>query len=229
MGEGTSCRYDGHRWQDVGQPGFPKLADVSAAGPDAVWQVGADVVCDPFNCVFSPVIQRFDGAQWRDVPHPLAPSLDGVQAIADDDVYAVGTNSVGTVIQHWDGSQWSDVPSPDPGRGGGLAAVDAEEATLWSVGSFFDSDSDAQTLTLQAPSSTQGQIVGHTNVGQATVSWFGAVTGSTTTDVFGDYAIPGFPAGTYVVTVANEGCDPASARVTVAANQTLTQNLRLNC
>lgn len=172
---------------------------------------------------------------------PGFPDLEGVSAVSATEVWATGfevfcdpfTCYFQSVIQHWDGRVWREVPSPDPEGGGRLDAIDAQGGgTMWSAGSFYDDRTDQCTLTLQAPSATQGQVVGKTNVGQSPVSWFGPVSGTTITDVFGSYSIAGLPAGTYILTVtyAFPGtCDPQSARVTVVANQTSVQDFHLDC
>ena len=123
------------------------------------------------------------------------------------------------------------MPSPRPG-GGALQAVGAVSATnLWAVGSFFGGPNQPGEATLveQAPSTTQGTVVGATHVSGATVSWFGPVTGSTTTDISGNYAAAGLPAGSYTLTATYGGCTPGSAPVTIVAGTTLTQDLHLGC
>jgi len=233
VGENTTCFFDGEEWSSVPQPGFPDLEDVSATSATDVWAVGFEVSCEPKFCSSRSVIQRWNGSQWGDVDHPIASQLGGVHVVAADDVWAVGTNNVGTVIQHWDGSDWSEVPSPDPESGGELAAIDGGGAErLWASGSFFDDESfGEQTLIVQAPSATQGQVVGDTHFSGATVSWFGRVTGSTSADQFGTYNIPALPAGRYTVIVTDPfgQCDPASATVRVVANQTTVQDFQLDC
>lgn len=233
VGENTTCFFDGRGWTRIDPPGFPDLEDVSAVSATDVWAVGFEVSCSPQTCFFGSVIQRWDGTQWRDVRHPLASSLVGVYAAAADDVWAVGTSDDGdTVIQHWNGVSWRDVPSPDPGNGGQLNTIDGLGADeLWAAGRLFDDDFDQRTLVVQAPSTTQGQVVGDTNFSDAIVSWFGPVTGSTEADVFGNYDIPGLPAGDYLLTATSPfgGCDPDSAQVSVIAGQTVTQNFRIDC
>jgi hypothetical protein len=178
------------------------------------------------------VILRWNGSQWQAVSHPLSSQLFDVHAVAADDVWAVGTNNVGTVILHWDGTEWASVPAPDKQSGGRLDGIDALGGEdLWAVGSFYDDEFVPRTLAVQAPSTTQGQVIGTTNVGQAVISWFGKRTGSTTADAFGDFDIPGLPAGRYTITAANPfgGCDPASERVRISAGETTMLDLQLDC
>lgn len=231
VGADAACFYDGATWTPTSVPDTPDLAGVSATSPTDVWAVGRQVSCDSMSCHFRSVILRWDGAGWNRVSHPLAQELLDVQVVAPGQVWAVGTDNLGTVIERWNGSAWSVVPSPDPEAGGRIDAVDAEGPMLWASGSFYDRGYHQRTLILQAPSTTQGQVVGSTNVGQSPVSWFGPTSGTTFTDVTGSYAIPGLPAGTYTLTVTYGfgSCQPATARVTVGANQTVTQNFRVTC
>ena len=95
---------------------------------------------------------------------------------------------------------------------------------LWAAGEY-----ELGTLIEHAPSSTQGAVVGQTNVSHSTVSWFGPENGSTETDVFGAYQIGGLQAGTYTFTATEPGCGPDSRTVTVVAGQTQEQNFHINC
>jgi hypothetical protein len=166
--------------------------------------------------------------------------LYGVEALSTNNVYAVGTNSYGPLIVHYDGSQWSTVATPEWGRGGRLAGIDAVKKprltsrddvpeALWAAGNYRPGQGLSRTLIQRAPSPTQGAVVGGTNVAQATVSWFGPETGSTETDVFGDYEIGVLTAGTYTFTATNPFCTPDSASVTVIAGQTLQRDFHINC
>ncbi len=57
----------------------------------------------------------------------------------------------------------------------------------------------------------------------AIVSWFGEVTGSTTTDSFGNFAAAGLPAGSYTFVASADGCSPGIATVQVVAGKTVRQ------
>jgi hypothetical protein len=100
---------------------------------------------------------------------------------------------------------------------------------LWTVGSFFTQDNELQTLVADAPSATQGAVVGDTQVSGAIVSWFGCVTASATADAYGNYAIAGLPAGSYTFVASADGCDPAIATVEIIAGTTIRQNFQINC
>jgi hypothetical protein len=195
-----------------------------------VWAVGARVLDFGEYLLWFSIVEHWDGSQWTidyNLPGVL---LNGVDALAADDVWAVGTYSVGTLIVHWDGTEWTTVPSPDPGHGGDLRAVDAVTRNdLWAAGYFFNEDDDYRTLIQQAPSATQGTVVGGTAVSGATVSWFGPTTGTTTTNEFGQYAAAGLPAGDYTFIAAYGGCDPDTATVTVIAGKMVTQNFQIQC
>lgn len=233
VGQYTTCFFNGRRWQAAQPASAPILEGVSAGSATDVWAVGRVITCFPKFCESASTIQRWTGTRWIEANHRLAGDLLGVQVVAANDVWAVGNENPGTAIRHWDGKAWSDVPSPNPARGGILNAIDAAGPDqLWSVG-HFDNDSYVdRTLTIQAPSTTQGQIVGQSSSAFSIVSWFGPVSGSTEASFNGGhFEIPGLPAGKYLLTVSDTfgECEPDSAVVTVVAGQTTTQDLRLNC
>jgi carboxypeptidase family protein len=72
-------------------------------------------------------------------------------------------------------------------------------------------------------------VSGHTNVSGALITWFGPANGSTETDINGDYAVAGLPAGTYDFIASADGCKPDSAEVTVFAGQTTVQDFHIDC
>ena len=176
---------------------------------------------------------HWDGTHWQAVHHPVTSQLFDVIAVDGDEAWAVGTSNPGTAILHWDGTSWTSVPAPYRGVGGKLNSIaSVTTGDLWSAGVFYrDDDFELRTLALQAPSTTQGQVIGTTNYGQAVISWFGKVSGSTTADVSGNFNIPGLPAGRYTVTAADPygGCVPASGQVRIVAAQTTSVDLELDC
>jgi hypothetical protein len=109
------------------------------------------------------------------------------------------------------------------------AITAAAGGKLWSVGSTFSADFEGRTLIMEAPSATQGTVMGDTGVAGAVVSWFGPVSGSATTNVFGDYEAAGLPAGDYFFVASAGGCTPATANVTVIAGTTTIQDLPIAC
>jgi hypothetical protein len=234
VGSATTCHYDGTAWQVVPSPQprleFNEIAyiieDVSGIAPDDVWAVGHRVIESGEHLDFAPLVEHWDGTEWTlmtIVPGPH--TLDGVVALAPDDVWAVGTDAIRGTVVHWDGNGWTLVPSPTPGNSGYLTDVEAESAGhLWAVGTGL-----TRTLVLEAPSRFEGTVVGDTNVAGATVSWFGPETGSTETDVGGEYAAPGLAAGTYQLIATNPGCNPGVAEVVVTASETVTQNIMIDC
>jgi hypothetical protein len=239
IGGSLTCHYDGTSWTLVPSPqprpeyneiGYP-LEDVSGAAPNDVWAVGARVIDNFKFLTFQSLIEHWDGTAWTADYNQPGSTLRGVEAISSDDVWAVGTQSFGgTLILHWDGGSWTTVPSPNPDNGGDLNGIDAVAADdLWAVGAVFNEEFDQRTLVEQAPSDTQGTVVGDTNVSGAIVSWFGPVTGSTETDPFGGYSVAGLPAGEYTFIATAAGCDPDSASVTVIAGATVTQDFQLRC
>jgi hypothetical protein len=97
------------------------------------------------------------------------------------------------------------------------------------VGSFFSQGNVLRSLVEDAPSETQGAVVGATHFSGAVVSWFGPDTGSTTADAFGSYAAAGLPAGSYTFVATAGGCDPDVATVEVIAVTTVRKHFQLNC
>lgn len=231
VGDATTCHYNGSRWTEVPspQPEYPELSypleDVSAASPTDIWAVGARITDSPYTTSWDGFAEHWDGTRWtrdRFIPGQV---LLGVEAVASNDVWAVGNDGFGALIVHYDGSSWSEVPTPEANRGGQLAGVDsAAPDDLWAAGNY-----EAGTLIEHAPSSTQGAVVGQTNVGFATVSWFGPENGSTRTDPSGAYQVGGLQAGTYTFIATEPGCGPDSRAVTVVPGQTLAENFHIDC
>ncbi|MBA3609396.1 MAG: efflux RND transporter permease subunit [Chthoniobacterales bacterium] len=128
-----------------------------------------------------------------------------------------------------DREKLEDCAESHPEAGGGLNEITSTPGKLWAVGSFYDDDFEQRTLVLDTPSATQGTVTGNVGVSGATVSWFGAVNGSTTTDIFGNYAAAGLPAGTYTLVASADGCDPAAESVRIVAGRTVRKNLAIDC
>ena len=207
------------------------LDDVSAVSTNGVWAVGASVSCSgDSGCHSSPYAINWDGAQWRITPVPDGSSLlSGVEALSSTNVRAVGTYSLGTLIIRWNGDSWKTVPSPDPEAGGGLNEITSTPGKLWSVGSFYTGDFEQRTLILDNPSETQGTVVGNAGASGATISWFGATTGATASDIFGNYGAAGLPAGSYTFVANFQTCTPVTATVEVIAGKTVGQNFTITC
>jgi hypothetical protein len=230
VGGDDTCHWDGHSWRHLpaaseptGQAGID-LRDVTIVGPQNVWAVGIAY----FSCGEGQVcpvgeIQHWTGGTWHHVTDGV-PVLYGVDAIAANDIYAVGLG-LGPAILHYDGASWSQVPSGfDIGT---LQAVDHSGPNdLWAAG---DRGPSGRSLVEHAPSATSGAVVGGSNVGDATVSWFGNESGSVQTTPSGDYQVGGLPAGRYRFTETYAGCRPASARVTVVAGVIIGRNFQLDC
>jgi Carboxypeptidase regulatory-like domain len=238
VGDATTCRYDGTTWTEVPSPqprpqfqevAYP-LEDVSGTGPNDVWAVGARVIDQPKFVTFASFTEHWNGTRWVRVEAVPGQILRGVEAITPDDVYAVGTTGASPLIVHNDGSGWEAVPTPDSDEGGQLFGVEeAAPDDLWAVGTLREDLAPARTFILNAPSETEGAVIGSTNVSGATVSWFGPETGSVETDVFGDYAVAGLAEGTYTIIATHAGCDPDSAQVTIVAGETVIQDFQLGC
>jgi Carboxypeptidase regulatory-like domain len=234
VGGATACRLGLAGWRDVPTPPPTpgeawQLQDVSGSSSRDVWAVGYRAIPFGEHVTFAPLIEHWDGRQWSVNPFVPGQLLYGVKAIAPNDAWAVGTDGARQIILHWDGSSWSRVPTPSPG-GGRLLDVEASgPADLWAAGWFSDRDFRQRTLVEQAPSRTQGTVLGHTNVSGALITWFGPVSGSTETDPFGDYDVAGLTAGTYDFIASADGCQPDFAEVTVIAGQETVQDFHIEC
>jgi hypothetical protein len=232
VGEQTSCHYDGATWMAVPidpSGGGDLLRDVTVIAPNDAWTVGQSTFCFAKGCETVAYAAHWDGVRWRMSPIPGV-TLGGVIGLSSTEVWAAGTFSVGALITHWNGSAWVEVPTPDPDEGGNLNDIDAvSPAMLWAAGNYYTDDFVTRTLIEQAPSTTQGAVVGTTRVAGASVTWVGPVSGSTTTDSSGAYSAAGLLAGSYTFVAAQDGCTPAIAQVTVIAGTTVTQNLRPDC
>jgi len=233
VGGATTCHFDGSQWTVVPSPQPPSsegylLQDVSGASSTDVWAVGYRVIQQGEGVTDAPLIEHWNGSAWSLVPNvPVALILQGVQANGPSDAWAVGTDGSRQLILHWEGSAWSSVPTPSPGAGELLDVAASGPAILWAAGWY--SATNQRTLVEQAPSTTQGQVVGQTHVAGALISWFGPQSGSTEADVSGKYAAAGLVAGSYTFVASAAGCSPASAQVTVVAGQTTVRDFRLVC
>jgi hypothetical protein len=248
VGNATTCHYDGTTWREVPSPqpriefdeiAYP-LEDVSGVGPKDVWAVGARVIDRPKQVIWQALAEHWDGSEWTLTTFIPGTQMRGVEAVATNDVWAVGTNAFGPLIAHWDGSEWSTVPTPEWGRGGQLNGIEMarnEKSTspgmgsgpLWAAGYFRPGNVGSRTLIQRAPSPTQGAVVGHSNVGLSTVSWFGPENGSTSTDPSGAFEVGGLQAGQYTFVATEPGCTPDSRPVTVVAGITHVVNLQVVC
>jgi hypothetical protein len=232
VGNATSCHYNGSSWVPVpialpADQSEPLLLAVSASSASDVWAAGdrlfacGESVCD------APLVEHWNGSTWTAMTAVPGIVLNGVAALAANNVFVVGTDQTYGVVGHWDGRTWTTVPSPRVGSGGLLQAIAAVPAAnkLWAVGSSYSGA--GSTLIEAAPSTTQGTLTGATGVSGATVSWFGSVKGSTTTDVFGNYAVAGLPAGAYTVVASYTGCTPDSATIRITAGVVVTHDFHL--
>jgi len=235
VGSGTTCHFNGRTWSVVPspkpRPAYGEIAysllDVRALAPDDVWAAGTRTIEQGEHLFTLPLVEHWNGITWTATYSVPGQALDGIDALSANDVYAVGTDGAYPMVAHFDGSGWTLVPSPQ--QGGELQALDTTPgaSVLWAVGSTYAGG--GKTLVEQAPSATQGTVVGNTTVSGATVTWIGRVNGSTEADVFGNYFAAGLVAGRYTFIASNPGCDPAVAKVMVVAGQTIAQNLDVSC
>jgi hypothetical protein len=248
VGNAETCHFNGKTWSEVASPqprteyyeiGYP-LEDVSGVAPNDVWAVGARIIDNGWYIVWQSFAEHWDGSEWRLNDRVPGTLLRGVEAVATNDVWAVGRDQYGPVIVHYDGDVWMQVPTPEWGRGGQLNGLDVAEnsqaaspglgrGTLWAAGFYRPDNVGNRTLIERSPSPTQGAVVGNSNVGFSTISWFGPENGSTRADDTGAYQAGGLQAGTYTFVATEPGCAPDSRSVVVAAGVTQVQNFQIGC
>lgn len=238
VGSGNACRYNGTWWAPVKTP-RPEgdeigllWSDVDALAPNDAWAVGTRAIPHYQGVTFASIVMHWDGSSWtadRNVP---GRHLESVVMLAPDDVWAVGRDDFGAIMLHYDGTGWESVPVPYTGASDTLNAIDAiDRGSMWAVGYLLDENANyaSRTLTINAPSTTSGMVVGDTNIGGAVVSWSGPNSGSTTTQNDGAYSVAGLPAGVYTFVLTHQGCSPDFATVEVAAGQSVYQELHAEC
>lgn len=251
VGDAETCHYNGTAWTEVPSPqprleyseiGYP-LEDVSGVASNDVWAVGARVIDTPYEVVWQSIAEHWNGSSWTLTTFVPGTVLRGVEAVASNNVWAVGRDDYGPLIVHYDGTSWTTVPTPEWGRGGELGGIDRARSplltsrpsistgtgTLWAAGYLNPGGTGERTLIERAPSTTQGAVVGSTNVAYATVSWFGPENGSTETDSSGAYQVGGLQAGTYTFTATEPSCSPDSRSVTVVPGRTLVEDFHIGC
>jgi hypothetical protein len=232
VGGTSTCQWNGSSW--IRRAAAPHtnpavridLQDVTATSAGNVWAVGLGSTSCGEGVCFTGVIERWNGSSWSF--RGVGEQLYGVDAVTSTDIYAVGLGR-GPAILHFNGTAWEAVPTPTPPPIGRLFAVDAvSSSSLWAVGSQLDG-AGHRPLALRAPSANSGAVVGSTAVGNATVSWFGPETGSTTSDQTGRYAVGGLQSGTYTFVATFEGCPPVSRSIQVPTRTTIAVPLRITC
>jgi hypothetical protein len=229
VGGTSTCHWDGSTWTHfpVAPPpnpmSSPFLFDVAVLSATNVWAVGWEATsCGEGQVCHSGEVQRWNGSAWTQVIDFVHIGY-AIDAVSATDIWSVGP---GPAINHYDGQGWAEVPQGvPPGELWGVEASGPDD--IWAAGDLLGPQKT--TLAEHAPSSTSGAVVGHTNVGNGVVSWFGPENGSVETDAFGDYQVGGLTAGTYTFTVSLQGCQPAAAQVTVPAGETIGRNFTLTC
>lgn len=230
-----SCHFDGTSWHAVPiavpQRTEPFLFAVAASAPNDVWAVGeADVNTSPPYAL--PLVEHWNGATWTADTNVPARTLHGIDVLASNNIYAVGDDEAfRPVAIHWDGHSWSLVATPKPPSTGTLYAAETLTASdIWGAGSFFPdphSGTKERTITVHAPTATQGAISGVSTTPLSTITWVGPVKGSTTTDKAGRYAVSGLPPGQYAVINSYSGCASDAASEAVAAGAVTVHNFHI--
>jgi len=238
VGHASICHWDGHAWALVDSP-QPRLAyyeidypleDVSGVAANDVWAVGGIVYDFGEYLDYASLAEHWDGTAWSRVTNPSGVRLNGVEAISADEVWAVGRDDFGPIIVRWNGHAWTDVPTPDRAHGLELQGLTRAGSQLWDAGrSFAESDGTYRSLVQRAPSPTQGAVIGTSNVGGATVSYTGQVSGTLDTDSTGAFQVGGLPAGRYRFILAYQGCVPAIKKVGIVAGRTRLLDLHADC
>jgi hypothetical protein len=134
LGQSRVLEWDGDRWiaQSDDHP-LAGMRDLSAAGPEDVWAVGA-----------GGRIQHFDGQSWQPVESPTTVDLDRVRAISPSLAWAAGSAGerppYRSTILRYDGEGWQVVWDEPGSWDREVADVDgtsAEDAWVVSQGSLW--------------------------------------------------------------------------------------------
>jgi hypothetical protein len=239
VGGNLVIHWDGAQWTKMRTPrplqtgGSDQFEDVSASGPNDVWVTGATAIPSGEHVTFAPVVLHWNGTRWTRITITGSGQIyNAVHAAGPADIWVGGVTSNGAAaLSHSTGGSFQGIPTPPATTGAVLADINVVPGgDLLAVGTQFERDAaTARTLILEAPSSTQGQVIGDTNVSFASVAWFGTASGSAETDLFGDFFAPGLPAGDYTFVITNDGCDPAVADITVAAGESVEQAFTVVC
>jgi len=129
---------------------FNGLSGIAAVSASNIWAVGS---FSTTSNTTQTLIEHWNGSKWSVVtsPNPAGSannSLSDIAVISASDLWAVGSSTSQTLIEHWNGSKWSIITSPSPGSVqdglNGVAAVTTNN--IWTVGSFSNTNSSAQTL-----------------------------------------------------------------------------------
>ena len=198
----------------TGLPAGALVLDGIAVAGARVWAVGTDVVPDGESEKFLPYAAFWQGTRWEEiVVNEAGQVLTGVAA-GGKDVLASGFD--GTVVRLTTagdvGQVTPYVPYTDT-----LAAIAADPAgRWWAVGAL-----GVAPVLIDAPAIGQGGVRVTTNLGDATISWFGPAKGAGTADPTGHYHIGGLPVGRYRIIVSGDNCTPGigHARVPESAVQ----------
>jgi len=94
----------------------------------------------------------------------------------------------------------------------------------WAVGAL-----GLAPVLVAAPAIGQGGIRVTTNLGNATISWFGPVKGSGTADFLGHFDIGGLPVGRYRVEASGDNCAPRIAHARVPEGHVKAVTVDVSC
>jgi hypothetical protein len=166
-----------------------RLLAVAAVSPTNVWAVGA------FTYGGGPgLVEHWNGSSWKVTPTPAdglnQAELTGVAEIPGTGrAWAVGAayeradGDADPLVEQWTGSRWKLVSTPPLAHGGLLTGVIAfSSRDAWAVGAYFAlMGSTPKTLTEHWDGSVWSVV---TSPAPLIYSQFGAVTGTSTADVW---------------------------------------------
>ena len=153
-------RWDGGSWTIVSSPDTDSteqnvLNAVNCASTSDCWAVGAS-----YNgTADQTLVEHWDGASWTivssaDSGAAQSSVLRGVTCVAASDCWTVGfgynvSGVAQTLVEHWDGTSWTIVSSPNVNTQVNilLDVTCVSTSDCWTVGFYWVSSEDAQTLT----------------------------------------------------------------------------------
>jgi hypothetical protein len=149
--QGSMYRWNGNSWNTYDQylppfSMFDTIYAISAASPDDIWAVGANLRDSAGKSDGGPgIIIHWDGVSWKKVT-TASHVLVAVKMLSATQGWAVGMSMFGiddggqsnNVVLHWDGHTWSEFPVPTKVSLTTICGFDQDH--IWISANNYDKD-----------------------------------------------------------------------------------------